>query len=82
MRLVLIMLAALSLTGCVTYGTYSSGYYPQRYESRFVGYDEWGRAVYAAPAPRPVVVETVVVPVVVIGRGHNHGRGHRHRHRH
>lgn len=80
MRLVLALLAALSLTGCVTYGT--SGYSSQRYESRFVGYDEWGRAVYAAPAPRPVVVETVVVPLVVINRGHNHGRHHRHRHRH
>lgn len=80
MRLVLAMLAALALSGCVVLETRPVGSYYQYYESpRFVGYDEWGRPVYdTRPVARRVVVETVVVPVVVGGHRHGHRhRGHR-----
>lgn len=88
MRLVFAIFAALALSGCVVLETRPAGSYYQYYqtEPRFVGYDEWGRAVYdTRPVARRVVVETVVVPVVVGGRRHDsrrHYDGRRHGHRH
>lgn len=83
MRLVLVILAALTLSGCVVLETRPPGTYPQYYETRrLVGYDEWGYPVYDTRVSRPVVVRTVVVPVVVGGHRHHGSRydGRRHRH--
>lgn len=80
MRLVLAILAAFALSGCVVLETRPIGSYYQHYETRrLVGYDEWGYPVYDTRVSHPVVVRTVVVPVVV---GHRHDSHRRHGGRH